>query len=354
MRQDKRQKGFSLVELMVGVVVGMLAIYASYRIFENVETNYRATETTNEVQMAGLYATFAVSQELSNAGAGVMSNFESLRACPAMPFPTAGATSSNLSLYPLPAAIIPTDDEFLDDLFAFYGTGRFTDLPMSVIAVDPSGVKLSLQAPLGLMAGSVLVAATGGCAAFSADGVTVPDSNGVITVTVGAGQSLAGVVSAGNSLIDLGNAVRRRFFVDGNETLQMQVWQVNSSVGNNNWHVTRTIPIASNVVAFKAQYGVASVPGKAVDTWMAPDATTLDQIVGGTPSVRDIKAVRFGMIVRAAEPDPTLAGAPNYTETLLGGSVSVPLTVSEGSPPLFGWRYRKYETTVALQNTIWN
>jgi hypothetical protein len=201
-----------------------------------------------------------------------------------------------------------------------------------------------------------------------------PDVNGVVSVTLGINQSFSG----GGSLIDLGNAVRRRFFVDGNQTLQMQVWQVNAE-SNNNWTVTRTVPIASNVVAFKAQYGIAPVlPGPAT-TWMTPDSTmTPTDIINGLsatiPSARNIKVIRFGLIVKASEPDPALAGAPNYTETLFAdcpagwtcpcpsgvtcndptrGGINVNLPVSGTDVP-YGWRYRKYETTVPLQNTIWN
>ncbi|MCL2306893.1 MAG: PilW family protein [Proteobacteria bacterium] len=362
MRRGNQQNGFSLVELMVGVIIGLLAMYASFRIFENVERNYRATETTNEAQMAGLYATFAVSQELSNAGAGVMSNFGSFQACTAVSvFPNNDAGSSPIPLYPLPAAIIPADGGLSDDLFVFYGTGNFTDLPMSVTEIH-TPQRFSLAAPLGLANGSILLAATGThCAAFSAQTVTPPDDSGRVDVTIGAGQFL-GSMSAGDSLVDMGNVVRRRFFVDENETLQMEIWQVDAAAGNNHWQVTRTVPVASNVVAFKAQYGVAMTSGGVADAWITPDATTLDQIMSGTISARDIRAIRFGLIVRAAEPDIALAEAPDITETFFvdcpGGWTcsapqDIPLVVSKSDQP-YGWRYRKYETTVPLQNTIWN
>ncbi|MDR0770388.1 MAG: PilW family protein [Burkholderiales bacterium] len=367
------QRGFSLVELMVGVTVGLLAVYATYRIYENVERNYRAVETVNEAQMAGLYATFVLSHELGNAGSGVMSNYGVLRACTTVPtFPTNEAGSPPFPLYPLPVAIIPdVVNTLVDDVFVFYGTGNFTDKPISVSAVTPPNV-FSLRAPLGLAQGSVLVApsSTIDCAAFVAANVTNA-GDGIVNITVGTNQLLDGVVHAGDSLIDLGGVARRRFYVDNNETLQMEVWEVNASAGHNNWKIARVVPIASNVVAFKAQYGISDDDSDVITRWMTPDGATLAAIIGATPALpaENIKAIRFGLIVRAAEPDIELRNDTGtdvikeeffFQDCSVGmtcdnqpGGMRIDLLVSEAGQA-YGWRYRKYETTTPLLNTVWN
>lgn len=360
-QQDHRQKGFSLVELMVGITVGLLVIFAGFAIFGNAERNYRATETVNNAQINGLYAVFAVSQELGNAGAGVMSNYASLRRCTAVSnFPENASGSPSFPLYPLPAAIIPRSAA-TDDLYIFYGTGSVTDLAMSVGAVDVSNRSFSLAAPLGLAPNSVLLKTTGAnCAAFAAENITPPGTDGSVTVTVGTGQTPDGL-TAGEGLIDMGAVARRRFFVDGQGTLQMQVWTVDSSVGNNNWRVESVFPIAANVVFFRAQYGLSTSADGNIDQWLTPEETTLNQIMSDTISAQSIKAIRFGLIVRADEPDTTLKDAPDYTERFFvdcpGGECTDPqqvtLVVSQSGEP-FGWRYRKYETTVPLRNAIWN
>ncbi|MCL2309540.1 MAG: PilW family protein [Proteobacteria bacterium] len=385
-----RQEGFSLIELMVGVVVGLLAVYATYQIFENVDKNYRASETTNEAQMTGLYATFAISQELGNAGAGVMSNYDLLRTCtkdiifPAKDDPGA---SQHLPLYPLPVAIIPAnpvvgaDGKLLpDEIFVLYGTGSITDLALTVQTVASPSLTVTIPPPPAPAAGSVLIAATSpNCQALiTQNAAPVTSQPGDVQMTVASGQSgsLAGV-SPGTRLVDMGNAVRRHFFVDTQGTLQMRIWRVDPNQGDNTWIESRTVPIATNVEAFKVQYGMASAPNGAIDRWMSPDNGTLAQIMANTIQARDIKAIRFGLIVRATEPDTALknetASDVTYTETLFAdcpsgwtcpcptgltcnpanGGIDINLTVSKAGD-LHGWRYRKYETTVPLQNTIWN
>jgi type IV pilus assembly protein PilW len=384
MRRVNRQKGFSLVELMVGVAVGVLAVYASYQIFQNVETNYRATETTNEAQMAGLYATFVIGQELGNAGAGVMSNFTRLSACndPAISFPkytdyTINPPSSQaLPLYPLPVAILPPDPAtdadgkpFPDEVFVYYGTGSVTDL--ALFGSGGSGQNFSLVAPPWPVAKKSVLVTTAGpnCGALEAD-VGLPNAAGIVTAKLNGSQFVDSVGPA-SAFVDLGSAVKRHFYVDDNGTLQMEIWRVDTG-GNNFWRVERSVPIASNVVAFKAQYGVATTSG-AADSWIAPDAATPratpGQIISvGTPLARNIKAIRFGLIVRASEPDFALgnetgsdsskretlfADCPNGWDCTNGPSQDFDLLESEAGKP-YGWRYRKYETTVPLQNTIWN
>ncbi|MCL2872662.1 MAG: prepilin-type N-terminal cleavage/methylation domain-containing protein [Betaproteobacteria bacterium] len=415
-----RQKGFSLIELMVAVVIGMVAVYATYRIYQNVEGNYRSTDTANEAQVTGLYAMLTVSKELSNAGAGFMNNtamggtgstaLQILKNCvdltaffpPTPSTPAGGAASRFLPLYPLPVAIIPDTNPVLtasnpspDDVYVFYGTESMTDLP---IAASVSGSALSLKVPPLLVEGgglkahglapqSVLVTTSGGssCSALVIQGNPTDNGGGGVNVTIDPRQLTDGV---GAAVVDLGNVVRRRFFVDRTDsggganpmnlgTLKMEIWQVDTSsaVGPNSWKVTSTVPIAANVVAFNAQYGVASVSGGPIDRWVPSIKAPLNQIINASPTIQaqNIKAIRFGLIVSTAEPDtslgdPSLMNPPtnsqpaSYTETLFadcpnGATCDPPQTVTLQtwqSGQRYGWRYRKYETTVPLQNTIWN
>lgn len=438
-----RQKGFSLIELMVAIIIGIMAVYATYRIYMNVESNYRSTETANEAQVTGLYASLTLSKELSNAGAGIMNNGQSytppgstseiayLKNCANITtyptvagIPTDPTISQPLPLYPLPVAVIPvtgahppiSTNPLPDDVYVFYGTESITDLPIA--ASNANGGALTLTVPAGLLGaswagsaggnglaqGSVLIwAPTGGnCSALSVqNAVSAGGNGGAVVVTVGAGQNTAGV---GPFVIDVGKVVRRRFFVDTADlggatnpanlgTLKMETWQVNPNAGNNNWTVgsispagaavgsISSVPIAANVVAFNVQYGVATAANSPVNRWITPDINTVSQIISGAAGINgiifpeNIKAIRFGLIVSTAEPDTSLgdpalkdsSAPPNslpafYTETFFadcptGATCDPPQTITlqtwQPNQP-YGWRYRKYETTVPLQNVIWN
>lgn len=409
MRQTDRQKGFSLIELMVGVTIGMMAVYASYRIFDNVEGNYRSTETVNEAQTSGLYATLAISKELNNAGAGIMSvnggtnSFGTLSACRTSPTPTdfpnlsnapAGGTIAAFPLYPLPVAIVPdTATPLSHEVFIFYGTENFTDIPIAATATLPATLTLTIPPKLvippdgnGLTRGTVLI--TNDCQTLVVNS-SVPTAVGAAAVTVTVNGTLTGAVTA---VVDMGQVVRRRFFVDPtDQTLKMETWQISPAAGANNWTAARITPIASNVIAFNAQYGVAGTAGGPITQWVTPrEGSNMpsDIITGATGAIaaQNIKAIRFGLIVKASEPDrmlkydllpageatrketffadcPTGVTCDPYLPTGVTTAATCDSSLSTGwcfmlpvsnAGDAFGWRYRKYETTVPLQNTIWN
>ncbi len=362
-----KQKGFSLVELMVGLVIGLLAIYATYRIYENVEANQRVAETVNDAQISGLYAIFTLEQEIGNAGAIIANtpNRNAFTNCDdVMTFPTIaiGATGS-LPLFPAPVAIERTGNNNFDMVHVYYGTSpsNFMLLPVNNGGA-PGTNDLTVQAPLGVRVGDTLVVDSRPCRVYRVATSIDPNVNGMVALTLDAPTEIA----SGASVLDLGAVGRRSFYVDNGGTLQMAVWQVANTTGapGNNWSVQRIDPIISNVVFFRAQYGVDSNGDGVVDLWMnaGTSAGELDlaQVLssGGTIESNDIKSVRVAVIVQADQPDRELANAANFRTTVFqGGGAGAqpigPLTFSVGDGA-FGWRYRQYETIIPLINTVWN
>ena len=64
-----RQRGVSLIELMVGVVIGLLAVLVIYQTFAVAEGIKRQTISAGDAQKTGMIATYLLGAELSSAAA---------------------------------------------------------------------------------------------------------------------------------------------------------------------------------------------------------------------------------------------------------------------------------------------
>jgi type IV pilus assembly protein PilW len=62
-----RQHGFSLIEIMVGVVIGLIAVLVIYQVFAAAEGIKRNTTSAGDAQQNGLLSSFMLTVELMNA-----------------------------------------------------------------------------------------------------------------------------------------------------------------------------------------------------------------------------------------------------------------------------------------------
>ena len=138
-------------------------------------------------------------------------------------------------------------------------------------------------------------------------------------------------------------------------------------------------PLASNIVAFKAQYGVDNNDNGIVDDneWVPGSVLTpamlLDPALTNRVALNRIRAIRIGMVVRSDQYDtsanpsntPGLKGQA-YNWTLFNwpcvargtcpaaGFPGGPITGTIAADPLGGYRYRVYETVIPIRNNIMN
>ena len=85
MTSKRAQQGISIVELMVGAVVGLLAILVIFNAFASFEGQKRSTTTANDVQATGMLALQAIEREVRMAGYGMAVNSWALPTCLARP-----------------------------------------------------------------------------------------------------------------------------------------------------------------------------------------------------------------------------------------------------------------------------
>jgi type IV pilus assembly protein PilW len=412
-----RQKGMTLIELMVAVVIGLLAMYAVYRVYEGTERVKRNVASVGDAQIAGMYSIFLLEQYIHNAGSGIMFNGEMLAPC--VPGDAGGNVGGGgapvgrtLSLRPLPVVIEPNlalsgVGGMFDDVYVFSGDSSNHLVP--AIVQTPGATSVVVAASHGFRVGDVLVdvlapplppraqgtlpppppLANRACQAYLIN--NAPDPS-VVTCdtatppttpcTVELSLQGTGVPATGNALFNLGTAVRYHFFVNGDNTLLLEEWRLNTG-GTWDRVGAAPSPIISGVMSFRVQYGIGTTTDALnlsnnpvigpVTAWVYANAVPtgpwgITDVQGlpwndavGLPSIRQIKAVRLSIIVQADEPefDPAVAATLPTTFTHFanctpgttcptGMAANPPVTLQTGN------RYRMYETVIPLKNAIWN
>ena len=339
-----RQRGISLIELMTGLVIGLLAVLVIYQTFAVAEGVKRQTISAGDAQKSGLVAMYLLGAEIGNAGSGIMLNQDDLATCT-----NTGDVATTMR--PFSVLIEPgADDDTPDSFVVNYSTSRAVVTPSVFMAkTDAGGTTFTVQSPTGFKKGDMVVAMTGSgpCERLEITNVTAPDANGNVVLTQG------GTVNEylpTMRVINIGPAT----------STQRVRYDVASGVLRSTDLVVAGAtaqPLSSSVMNLKMQYGVDTDGDNNVDTWTpATGIYAPADVLGYTgPELRRIKAVRVGIIVRSDEFD---RDAPIFNWTLFECTTQEAVDYTcpaalTGSLPA-NYRYRVYETIIPLRNPMWN
>src|SRR5438046_6449939 len=149
---DRRadQRGFSLIEIMVGVVIGMIAVLVIYQIFAAAEGIKRNTTGSGDAQQNGLLSSFMLSIELANASNGIAVAAKDLMTCPADADPAK-------SFRPIP--ILITDGGANSDQFVvFYSQSNSGIVLAPFTSPAAPGNPFVVRGPTGFKVGDIVVA----------------------------------------------------------------------------------------------------------------------------------------------------------------------------------------------------
>lgn len=371
------QAGFGLVEIMVGVVIGMIAVLVIFQVFNVAEGFKRNSTAYGEAQQAGLYSIFALGMELSNAGTGINAASTDLQWC---------ADTGNIatSFRPIPVLITDGGGAANSDTFVVnYSVA--TTLLTSAPFLKPAGLGQSyyVQSPGGFHVNDLVVGiqATGaptGCASSTVQAVSAVGADGGVTLTQ-TGTNLN--FTAASLLFNLGpcNRVQKvKYNVANGVLLSTPLLNTSTAIlANCGQPVAQPAvnPVASNVLVMKVEYGIntsASVQQE-VNTWVQAtagggwDPATL--LPAKVTTINQIKAVRIGIIVQSEQFDRSLSAFTGgdyvngtYNWVLFDCAAANKATcpgrligsVAPTANPAGNWRFRKYETIIPLRNVLWN
>jgi type IV pilus assembly protein PilW len=320
------QAGFTLVEIMVGLVIGMLATVVIMQVFTVFETQKRTTTGTADAQTNGSIALYHIGREMQMAGYPLIPATDSPLECTTLTFGTTGITGIS------PVTIT---DGTSDTITIRYGNSLSGGIPTSIGAL--SGNDATVGSNFGCQAGDITLITNGTtCAMSSASAVA-----GTTTVTLA--DTTAAI--AGASLACLGT------------------WSEISYAVTNGELTRNGIPTVAGVVNLQAQYGISNTAASnQVTAWVNATAPTW-----AAPSVADrnrIKAVRIAVVARNAkmESDVVTAACSSTTASPTTGLCAWTGSVASPAPAInlsadANWqryRYRVFETIIPLRNMIWS
>lgn len=395
-----RQRGLSLIELMIALVIGLITILVVTQVAVSFQSQKRSTVGAAEAMDEGAVALYTLRREIMGAGYGIID--PDLTACrnqahEARPDTPLTARDFSFSIYPL---LITHGVGGAPDTI----TVNYSNSPMlagaTMLIQDFPGdetTNLKLSSRYGFNPGDVIILADSpkrgperDCSMYQVTALPT-DSENLDAVehryTMYNNLTGASVPSrfnkAGGLGITIGGAVQAGAKFDANKT---KVFNLGPNPVSNAYSVQNgkliftdglsatTTVLLDNVITFQAQYGLDARAGLQTD--MQVPSQNFVQGTGGFTDLIDIDA--FGNTIDA-DGNGTTASAGDWLRV---GAVRIAIVVrnrqpeinpdgscsATSTPPAWSWgttsaaalsadwqcyKYKSFETIVPLRNMMW-
>lgn len=369
----KRCTGFGLVEIMVGLLIGLLATLAVMQVYSTFEGQKRGTTGTADAQTGGSMALYAMKRDVEMAGYGipVFSAANSPLRCTTVPsFDHDGnAATPAIDIFP---AVITDGGAGSDSLSIRFGRTDTAGIPVRFSL--SGGTDAIVANNLGCQAGDWAVISNGANCAMIKVSESVIDLPPPATRTDWGRVQLAGAPDiASGSIACLGRYQKDPPFDDHSSPLEYLYWIDNGQLvmGGDPATPNSGVVVMADIVSIQAQYGVSASPGdNRITQWV--DATGADWSATGTnwiTSRNRIKAIRIAVVARNGQLEKTdvtsacsslTAATPTglctWDATSAAPGVASPAPAIDLSADT-EWRrhrYRVFETIVPLRSMIWS
>ncbi|WP_284319008.1 PilW family protein [Dyella acidisoli] len=366
-RKRPHQQGFSLIELMVGLVVSMLCMLAIMAAFAVYEGKKRTTTTTNDAQQNGSYAMYVLERQLRTAGASIVQGYNyGVWGCPVTAYTNGTQTLPISGALPAPfkSSGWPASTLLMPVLIA-YGGGSTPDTigvvggnpAMQVFKIPvtsvPSTNSVAVSNSLGILSGDYVlgVLSNGNCALAHVPAATPTTQVAGTTFTLDTTNSPPNGLQTANYLFDFGSSPAFTLFGIDTSSLNLVSYDLLQRPVNGN--AAAVTPLAEGVVQMKALYGVQQAGSSSVQ-WVQPTgtwsiATLTASASAASNAMKQIKAIRVAIVVQSRLPERSTdytSGQP--TLTLFPDLPSVQYIVTTSTQ----YRYKVYDTTIPVRNAL--
>jgi len=348
-----RQRGMSLVELMVGILVGLLVVMAATGSLSFFEAQRTTSLSGNAAMNSGMMGGYLLQRDLRNAGVGLLNAAQ--LACTRLNLYYNGSTRADKTDV-APVQIVD-GGAGADSISIFFADSVLGSAPVALTrGLTSAGENLHVSSASGIQAGDVVLiagnAATDPCSVAQVSAI-VPGATDVDLTRAAstwnptsptAAFTQAPLYSAGGAVMRTGN----------NITWRRYAYSATSGSLTATDRITDTeVQVATNVVTLQAQYGVTDGITNIVRRWV--DATN-EWVTPSADLISRIRAVRFSVVVRSARKEilKDAGGVCNTTTTPPSAWSDVaPLDLS-GDPDWKCYRYQVYASIVPLKNVVWS
>jgi len=373
-----RSTGLSIVEILVGVAIGLIGIVA---IFQAVAVWSKHTATTSsggDAQVAGTLALFNIERDIKQAGHGFGRAGTPVMGCDVAATDTAPARVFNFALSPV--AIAASAGGAPDRISVLYGNssfyveeGDFSDATASTKKLRRrGGFKPGDVAVVAVNAGAS--AATASCQLVQITDDTVPDGYTVAHTTAPYTSFYAASSPASashfNSAVAPG-ALSGTLYNLGPDP-RLNVWQIQNNkalVRTDTIHgPTLPIQIGDGVINLKAEYGVDSDSNGTISPaeWQTAAPADWKRVLAIRVAVlvrsrqfetsRDAGAASAGGVVTRTADNPYYFGdsvGHKFLMTNVDGSADSYNDTDVNVNNWRNYRYRVYERVIPLRNMLW-
>lgn len=348
-----RQAGFTLMELMVGMTIGMIATIVIVQVMSVFEAQKRSTTGTADAQTNGGIALYSIARELQMAGYPLFPGTDSALSCTTTTSSVAGITQITpvtITEVAAVAGVSPASDSITIRYGSTTTTGALAGATPGVQTQITAmvGNAATVGSNLGCQVNDITMVNTGPVCAISA--ATAVSASGVSPISVTVANTTG--ATSGANLACLGTWNEVTYAVNAATGNLERTARVNGVAG-------AATPIVVGIINIQAQYGVSTTSNSnQITSWV--DAS------GGTwaaPTVANrnrIKAIRIAVVARNAkmeQSDVTLAAPIMWAGTVTPDTTVWPAPTVDLSPGNTNWaryRYRVFETIVPLRNVIWS
>jgi type IV pilus assembly protein PilW len=376
--------GFTLIELMVGILVSLictLAIMAAFALFEGQK---RTTTAGNDAQQNGSFALYSLERQIRTAGSGlVQGNRYGVWGCPITSKSTGGVLPATP---PAPFASWPSNTRAMSVLISGGGNDANGNALPDIIGIvsgsaaarvfrapvstAPSGASVVLTNSFGIVKGDYLLAplTSGSCALALSS--SAPDASNSINFDT-ANTPSTGVQTSTN-VFDLGpDPTVSLYGVD----LLASSPNFNSLVTYDllqrpvNGQAAAVTPLADGIVMMKALYGIhdgsnpACKDANCIDKWVAPtiggvwdiavispNALSAASTLAAYNAMGAIKAIRVVIVAQSRLSQRSQDYSSGKTTLTLFTDLAAALQVKITTDPTY--RYKVYDTTIPIRNSL--
>lgn len=364
------QRGFSLIELMVGLLVSMICLLAIMAAFAVYEGKKRTTTSGNDAQQNGSYALYALERQVRTAGSSIVQGYHyGVWGCPVTAYTTTGG--SKLQTLPVQAALPapftssgwPLTTRLVPVLIASGGSnpdvigvvGGNSALQVFKIAVtsSSSASNVTVGNNLGIMTGDYLLGtlSDGTCALAQLTSSSTATQVTDTTLTLDSSNSPATGLKTATYLFDMGSAPTFTLFgVDPSSNSLVSYDLLQRPV---NGQAAAVTPIADGIVQMKALYGVQTSNGGTIQWKQPTDDWSIANLTAGTAAAAkamgEITAIRIAVVAQSRLPERSTDYKRNPTLTLFPDLDStLQYTVNVGTQ----YHYKVYDTTIPVRNAL--
>lgn len=372
--------GFTMVEVMVGLLIGLIATVVMFQVFAVSEGQKRTTTGAGDAQQNGVASLFQVERDARMAGYGI--NYLPLLGCQINGWHEGTSTAFTLILAPL---VITDGPGGAPDAITFmYGDSDLFMAPAKLTQSMPSPAAVyKVDNRFGFKEGDMVIGAEAGKPCTLAQVSTLPGTPGSTDNVI----HNSGTYSDAN-----GNQTPTQYNKPGGLGTAYAAWNpatntggrlynlgalptvVTYSVQSSRLNVTNQLApgtagavatLAEGIVQIQAQYGYDGTGDGAVPSNALSSPTLIlgntdqwgDSMPAGATAVdwQKVIAVRLAVVARSMQPEK-----PNPAINACDATAAAPFWQTNGvaidvsaDPNWQCYRYRLFEVTVPLRNMVW-